>query len=49
MHDETHLTTAFGGREWAIEQFFHDGHVAAVTAGADDVVWTVVEPERNGT
>ena len=48
VHGETHLTMTFGGREWAIEQLVHDGHVAAVTAGADDIVWTVIKSERNG-
>jgi 4'-phosphopantetheinyl transferase len=48
VHDETHLTVAFQGREWTVEQFYHDGHVAAVTAGADEVVWTVLELGRNG-
>lgn len=48
VHGERHLTLAFQGREWTVEQFYHDGHVAAVTAGADEVVWTVLELGRNG-
>ena len=39
--DDRHLTLSFGGRDWPIEHFFHDSHVAAVTTVPDSLEWTV--------
>ena len=41
--DASHLTVRFGDRDWPIEQFRHQGHIAAVTAGSCDVAWTVTQ------
>lgn len=41
--DDSHLTVRFGDRDWPIEQFRHQGHIAAVTAGSCDVAWTVAQ------
>ncbi|HUU84702.1 MAG TPA: 4'-phosphopantetheinyl transferase superfamily protein [Phycisphaerae bacterium] len=48
VHDETHLTTLFEGREWGIEHFYHDDHVAAVTAGVGGVAWHVLQCPGHG-
>ncbi|MFQ5489821.1 MAG: 4'-phosphopantetheinyl transferase family protein [Phycisphaerae bacterium] len=42
--DPSHVTIHLADRDWPIEQFFHQGHVAAVTAGSHDVAWTVAQP-----
>jgi 4'-phosphopantetheinyl transferase len=43
VSDGRHLTTSFRGRQWSVAQFFHAGHVAAVTCSdADDVYWCVL-------
>lgn len=39
------ITIAFADREWAIEHFEHDGHIAAVTRVGDEVHWHVAEEE----
>jgi len=43
VSDGRYLTTSYGGQLWPIAQFFHAGHVAAVTCGGDDVDWCVLE------
>lgn len=39
------ITISYADREWAIEHFEHDGHIAAVTRVGDEVRWHVVEEE----
>ena len=48
VRDETHLTVTFAGREWIMEHFVHDGHLASVTATEQDVVWNVANPAPEG-
>lgn len=43
VNDATHLTVTYRGSEWAVEHFYHDDHLAAVTANAGQVVWSVLE------
>jgi phosphopantetheinyl transferase len=39
------MTIFFADREWVIEHFEHDGHIAAVTCVGDEVHWNVVGEE----
>ncbi len=39
VRDETHLTVVFRTRQWTIEHYYHDDHVAAVTTAAEGTVW----------
>ncbi len=39
------ITISYTDREWAIEHFEHDGHIAAVTRVGDEVRWHVAEEE----
>ena len=41
--DRTHVECEYSGQQWRIEQYYHVGHIAAVTAGSLDVLWHVVE------
>ncbi len=41
--DETHILCDYGNRQWRIEQYYHAGHIAAVTAGSLDVQWHLEE------
>lgn len=42
VSDGRHLTTSYGERLWPISQFFHAGHVTAVTCWGEDVDWFVL-------
>jgi 4'-phosphopantetheinyl transferase len=39
------MTISFADRQWVIEQFEHDGHIAAVTHVGDEVRWHVAAEE----
>jgi len=41
--DDHSLTLEYQTRPWRVEQFYHDNHIAAVTAEMDTVTWHVVE------
>ena len=43
--DGTHVECEYEGQQWRIKQYYHAGHIAAVTAGAHDVRWHV-EPRH---
>ena len=46
VSDEAHLTVVFAGREWSVEHFHHDNHVAAVTTGQRKVIWNVMGQDK---
>ena len=39
--DDRHIRCEYGDQHWRIEQYYHAGHIAAVTAGSLDVRWHV--------
>ena len=41
--DITHMMLEYEGRTWRVEHYYHAGHVAAVTCGADPVEWHIEE------
>jgi 4'-phosphopantetheinyl transferase len=41
--DEAHLIVAYGGRQWLIEQYSFDGHIAAVTQKDYRICWRLVD------
>ena len=40
--DDRHVLTKYDGRDWRIEHFEHDGHIAAVTYAEAGIAWDVV-------
>ncbi len=41
--DDTHVLCEYASEHWLIEQSYHAGHIAAVTAGQQEVRWHVAE------
>ncbi len=41
--DHTHIECKFGDQLWPIEQYYHAGHIAAVTSNEHDVRWHIEE------
>lgn len=40
--DDRHVLMNFEDRDWRIEHFEHDGHIAAVTCADSSLIWNVV-------
>ncbi|MDJ0818842.1 MAG: 4'-phosphopantetheinyl transferase superfamily protein [Desulfobacterales bacterium] len=39
--DDTHLKIQYGGKDWLIEHFFYDDHVASIVKGSYRIDWSV--------
>ena len=49
INDAEHVTMSYKDRNWAIEHFRHEDHLAAVTVSGEGIVWSVVESTLNTT
>lgn len=43
--DDRHISLDYRSREWLVEHFYIDGHVAAVVKDGWEIVWTVEDSE----
>lgn len=44
--DDRHVLTKYKDRDWRIEHFEHDGHIAAVTCTETGLAWNIVSLEK---
>jgi len=43
IRDENHLMVAYNGRQWLIEHFFFDHHVASVVCNGSSIRWAIFD------